>query len=177
MIDLRTLSNTLSSLIFKDYDEMQELICLPDGSVEKDPLSGKVKENKITQEHTNNSFKQNKVRIDYLDSFLFCFFSRFNTKYQMDKFHMEYHDFKKVFLDELRNGAMRNWKVSTNKRDKGILLRNIENKKIDKYTLQWIADFYDILLIIDDREYIPRKVKENKPIMKLQYNDDGYKLF
>lgn len=169
-MDLQTLTNAISTLNFAEYESIQELICLPDKSVEKDPLSGKVKEKR------SNPLKQNKVKINYLDSFLFCFFTRFNTTIQTGKFHTDFHEFKRIFLDELRNGALRNWKVSTNKRDKGILLSNIEKGKIDKYTLQWIADFFDILIIVDEREYIPRKMKENKPLMKIQYCDTGYIL-
>lgn len=171
-MDLETIKNAISTLQFKDYESIQELICLPDGCIENDPLNGRVK----NKDNENKTKQHNKIRFDYLDSFLFCFFSRFNTKYDNSDFHKDYHKFKKVFLDELRNGAMRNWKVSTNKRDKGIILGNIEKGKIDKYTLQWISDFYNITIIIDEREYIPRKDKVAKPLMKLKYCDDGYKL-
>lgn len=180
-MDLETLTSAISTITFKEYDEIQELICLPDGSLENDPLIGQVNQKRTGSSKTdfekkqNNGF-QNKIRINYLDSFLFCFFSRFNTSIPIQKYHVDYNDFKRAFLDELRNGAMRNWKISTNKRDKGIILSNIEKCKLDKYTIQWIADYHDILIRIDDKEYIPRKSKENKPLLNLNYFEDGYKL-
>lgn len=169
-MEFQTLKSALSTVTFQVYDTIHDIICLPDGSVENDPLSGQVKSNRTTKRAGPKS------RINFFDSFLFCFFSRFNINISIEKYHVDYIEFKRVFIDELRNGAMRNWKVSTNKRDKGIILTNIEKTKLDRYTFQWIADFHDIIIIIDDKNYIPRKVKDNKPVLQLNYNEDGYKL-
>ena len=167
-MDLQTLINSISTISFPDYESIQAIISPPDGFVERDPLK--------TQTTKGEKSTGIQHRINYLDTFLFCFFNRFNKDVPVQQFQLEFKEFKKVFLDELRNGAMRNWRISTNKRDKGVLLRNIEKGKLDKYTFQWIADFHDIAVYVDDREYIPRKIKDNKPVMKLSYKDDGYVL-
>ena len=171
-MDLQTLIKAISNLSFPDYELIEDIICPPDGSIEEDPLKGNIKEKKQNKQSTFVS----KSRINYFDTFLFCFFNRFNKDISIEKFRLEFKEFKKVFLDELRNGAMRNWKVSTNKRDKGVILSNIEKAKLDRYLIQWIADYHDIIIRIDGKDYSPRNDNGNKPLFSLSYKDEGYTL-
>ncbi len=157
--------NKIYKISFKEYDSIQDIICAPDKSKSADPLLENTKSHPINQIN----------KINYLDSFLYCFFTRFNKDIPKKIYHLEQFEFKKVFLDELRNGIFKYWKFSSNKKDKAIILQNITKEKLDKHTIQWIADFHNIVIIIDNYEYIPRKNK-NKVEFKLSIKNDGYHL-
>lgn len=165
-MNLATITNAISNLTFHEYqtEEVKSIIMLPENVTTKDPL---VVTNKNRNVGVKPTPKDENKSNGFLNAFIHKFFQRFNKDIPRDRFLIEFKEFRRVFLNELRAGALKNWKYSTFRKNKDKVLQAIEGGRLDYYLLQWIADYYDILVVVKDKEYIPRKDKQDKPIVYL----------
>ena len=163
-MNLELITKAISNLTFPEYktDEVKSIIMLPDNYIVQDPLKVLPKVQSQKRREPRREYNSN-----FFDKFLQTFFERFNKDIPKDKFLLEFKDFKKVFLNELRAGALRNWKYSSFRKNKDKVIESIEKEQLSYYLLQWIADFYNILVILKNKEYIPRRSKDDKPVLKI----------
>ena len=160
-MDLSYLAETLSTRTFPVYqnEEVRRILSLPDQYSVQDPLV--VRKTKRQERHKKQRDENG------LEMCLHHFFERFNTEIEKSKFLLEFKDFKRVFLNELRSGVFKSWKLSSHRKNKEKVLESISKEYLSYELVQWMADYYNIVILYQEKEFIPRKSKTEKPVLKI----------